>query len=113
VEEGQLVREGERRWTRYRLPAGEPEVLAKAAPVEVEVEFVTPVSPAGEEIRAYLRQPEGARKPVGYLQSFDDGTSPSRGCPPTFPSSKATSRRFLSPKCRVTLTRKQFSALTR
>lgn len=78
VEEGQLVREGERRWTRYSLPAAtEPEVPAPAAPVaEGEGEFVAPVSSAGEEIRAYLRQPEGARKPVGYNRAFLDTYRP-------------------------------------
>ena len=78
VEEGQLVREGERRWTRYSLPAAaEPEGPATPAPVaEAEGEFVAPVSPAGEEIRAYLRQPEGARKPVGYNRAFLDSYRP-------------------------------------
>ncbi|HSH29025.1 MAG TPA: hypothetical protein VK971_03870 [Thiohalobacter sp.] len=78
VEEGQLVREGERRWTRYSLPAAaEPEGPAAAAPVaEDEGEFLAPVSPAGEEIRAYLRQPEGARKPVGYNRAFLDSYRP-------------------------------------
>jgi len=74
AEEGQLVREGERRWTRYRLPAAaEPEMPAPAAPAaEGEGEAHTPVSPAGEEIRAYLRQPATARKPVGYNRAFLD-----------------------------------------
>lgn len=80
VEEGQLVREGERRWTRYSLPAAaEPQVAAPAAPVaeaKGEGEFLAPVSPAGEEIRAYLRQPEGARKPVGYNRAFLDSYRP-------------------------------------
>lgn len=78
VEEGQLVREGERRWTRYSLPAAaEPEGPAAAVPVaEDEGEFLAAVSPAGEEIRAYLRQPEGARKPVGYNRAFLDSYRP-------------------------------------
>lgn len=75
VEEGQLVREGARRWTRYRLPpAGEREAAAPA--VEGEGEAATPVSPAGEEIRAYLRQPHAARKPVGYDRAFLDSYRP-------------------------------------
>jgi hypothetical protein len=78
VEAGRLVRKGERRWTRYRLPAAaEPEVPAAAAPVaEGETEFVAPVSPAGEDIRAYLRQPGGARKPTGYNRAFLDSYGP-------------------------------------
>lgn len=78
VEEGQLVREGERRWTRYSLPAAaEPEGPATAAPVAGdEGEFLAPVSPAGEEIRVYLRQPVGTRKPVGYNRAFLDSYRP-------------------------------------
>lgn len=78
VEEGQLVRDGERRWTRYSLPAAvEPEGPARVAPVaEGEGEFVLPLSPAGEEICAYLQQPEGARKPVGYNRAFLDSYRP-------------------------------------
>jgi Fic family protein len=78
VEEGYLVREGERRWTRYRLPrAGDGEAAAPAAPVaEGEGEAAIPVSPAGEEIRAYLRQPPAARKPVGYNRAFLDSYRP-------------------------------------
>jgi hypothetical protein len=77
VEEGQLVREGKRRWTRYSLPAAaEPEGPTAAPVAEDEGGFLAPVSPAGEEIRAYLRQPEGARKPVGYNRAFLDSYRP-------------------------------------
>jgi Fic family protein len=56
VAEGQLVREGERRWTLYSLPAAaEPEGPATAAQEVDEREFLAPVSQAGEDIRAYLR----------------------------------------------------------
>jgi hypothetical protein len=72
VEEGHLIREGERRWTRYRLPpAEEHRAVGPAAPgTEAEGEAPIPASPAGEEISAYLRKPPAARKPVGYNRAF-------------------------------------------
>jgi hypothetical protein len=78
VEERRLVREGERRWTRYRLPpGGERKGPGPAAPVaEEEGAALVPVSPAGEGIRAYLRQPPAARKPVGYNRDFLDAYRP-------------------------------------
>jgi hypothetical protein len=76
VEEGRLIREGGRRWARYRFPpTTEAEALgpdAKAAKGEAAI----PVSPAGEEIRAYLRQPPAVRKPVGYRRAFLDSYRP-------------------------------------
>lgn len=75
VEEGHLVRDGQRRWTRYHLPPAEESVTAAPA-AEEEGEAATPVSPAGEEIRAYLRQPFAARKPVGYDRAFLDSYRP-------------------------------------
>ena len=77
VEAGRLVREGERRWTRYRVPpAGEREERAPAPAAEAEGEVPAPISPAGEEIRACLRRPPGARKPVGYNRAFLDSYRP-------------------------------------
>lgn len=74
VEDGHLVREGERRWTRYRLaPTEEAEAPVPASPGG---EAVVPASPAGEEISAYLRQAPAARKPVGYNRAFLDSYRP-------------------------------------
>lgn len=74
VEDCHLVREGERRWARYRVAqAGEGE---GPRPAETEDEALTPISPAGEEIRAYLRKPVTARKPVGYNRAFLDSYRP-------------------------------------
>jgi hypothetical protein len=66
VDEGRLVREGERRWARYRVPG------APAAPAQEAVsdEAAVPLSPEGWEITAYLRQPLAARAPVGYNREF-------------------------------------------
>ena len=67
VDDGRLVREGERRWARYRTPE------APAAPAQAEAvadEAVVPLSPESQEIRAHLRQPLAARAPVGYSREF-------------------------------------------
>lgn len=78
VEAGRLVKEGERRWTRYRLPpAADREAPAPAAAAaEGDGEAAIPASPAGEAIRAYLRKPHTARKPVGYNRAFLDSYRP-------------------------------------
>ena len=68
VEGGRLIREGERRWARYRVAEAPP---APAAAVEaVADEAAVPLSPEGQEIRAHLRQPLAARTPVGYNRDF-------------------------------------------
>ena len=80
VEENRLAKEGERRWTKYRLPVaerrGEPVAATEA---EGEGEDVIPLSKQSAAIRDYLRQPSEARKPVGYdrdfLKSYRPGVS--------------------------------------
>ena len=79
VEEGHLVREGERRWARYRLPPAAGEAPAAAAPgagAQGEGEAAVPVSAAGKKIRAYLRQSATARRPAGYNRGFLDSYRP-------------------------------------
>ena len=86
VDKGRLVKEGEgRRWTRYRVPAeaeAEPRALAEEAPkavppaAEKAEDVAVPLSPTSEEMRAYLRQPLNARKPVGYNRVFLDSYRP-------------------------------------
>lgn len=66
---GRLAKEGEGRWTKYRLPGAEEKEAARA-------EVALPVSGAGEEIRAYLKQPPQARKPAGYDRAFLDSYRP-------------------------------------
>jgi hypothetical protein len=74
VDQKRLVREGKRRGARYHGPriaeAGTDE--AKAAGAEVTL----PLSREGAEIQAYVREPVGARKPVGYDRSFLDAYRP-------------------------------------
>jgi len=68
VDDGRLIREGERRWARYRVPEAPP---APAPAVEaVADEAAVPLSPEGQEIRSHLRQPLAARAPVGYNRGF-------------------------------------------
>lgn len=67
VDDGRLVREGERRWARYRTPE------ATAAPAQAEAvadEAAVTLSPESQEIRTHLRQPLAARAPVGYNREF-------------------------------------------
>src|SRR5712692_5238076 len=63
VDDGRVLREGEGRWARYRAPGAAP---APAQPEAAADEAAIPLSPESQEIRAHLRQPLSARKPVGY-----------------------------------------------
>jgi DNA-binding transcriptional ArsR family regulator len=63
-----LIAEGERRWTKYRLPHEQYAEGAEAAAArdESEAEITLPLSKTSVEIQNYLHQPTAARKPVGY-----------------------------------------------
>jgi Fic family protein len=78
VNDGRLAKDGEGRWVTYRLPAveGRGALMARPAQSEGQGEAAIPVSPAGEDIRGYLRQPATARKPVGYNRAFLDSYRP-------------------------------------
>jgi hypothetical protein len=82
VDKGRLITDGKgRRWTRYRVPAGEAEaepraVAAVPAAAEKTEEAAVPLSAASQEMRAYLRQPLNVRKPVGYNREFLDSYRP-------------------------------------
>lgn len=82
VDAGRLARDGQGRWARYRLPALAGSALAgMAEPGPAGAEPATngasvPLSPAGAEIRAYLRRPVTARKPTGYDRGFLDSYRP-------------------------------------
>ena len=73
VDDGRLVMEGGGRWATYRPP--EPRDVNQAEAPAEEASGLT-LSPAGEEIRTHLRQPLGARTPVGYEQRFLDAYRP-------------------------------------
>lgn len=73
VDDGRLVREGEGRWARYHAPeagapAPQPAGGGDQAPIALSRE--------SEGIRAYLRQPQAARNPVGYKREFLDTYRP-------------------------------------
>lgn len=74
VDEGRLVKEGEGRGARYRIPSAVTAASAATAPAEGEE--VVPLSIASIEIRRYLSQPVVARKPVGYNREFLDSYRP-------------------------------------
>ena len=77
VEGGRLIKQGERRWTKYRLPPTGPEEDAAAAPeIEQEGRDIVPLSENGAVTRDYLRQPYEARKPTGYNRDFLDSYRP-------------------------------------
>src|ERR1017187_4472971 len=85
VDKGRLITDGEgRRWTRYRVPGAEaePGALAVEKPAAVPAaaekteEAAVPLSPASQEVRAYLSQPLNARQPVGYNREFLDSYRP-------------------------------------
>ena len=74
VEAGRLVKAGEKRWTRYRLPEaprGERPATA-TAPVEAGMTL----SVAGTAIRDNVRRPLSQRTPVGYRREFLDAYQP-------------------------------------
>lgn len=80
VDESRLIKEGEGRWTKYRLPPieGGGILIVGSAQLEGESEVTLPLSPAGEEISLYLRRPAAARRPAGYNRAFLDAYRPNK-----------------------------------
>jgi len=78
VDASRLIREGEGRWAKYRLPpvAEGGEVVAGDAKIGGQDEAVVPLSESGAAIRDYLRQPPETRKPVGYNREFLESYRP-------------------------------------
>jgi len=79
VEEGRLAKEGQRRWTKYRLPlpTGGPGEGAGATPETAEeARDIVPLSKNSAAIRDYLSQPFETRKPAGYNRDFLDSYRP-------------------------------------
>jgi Fic family protein len=74
-----LVREGERRGTRYTAPPTAEVTGFAAGPRDVWVgtaDATLPLSREAAEIQAYVRRPVAARKPVGYDRDFLDAYRP-------------------------------------
>ncbi|MCP4692083.1 MAG: Fic family protein, partial [Desulfobacterales bacterium] len=85
VNNGRLIRKGERRGARYFLPeeasygATRP-VGADTVRTPHETGLLPPLSKAGEEILQLVSRPLFARKPVGYDSAFLDEYSPNHTC---------------------------------
>lgn len=78
VDNNRLIKEGEGRWAKYRLPsapapAGPP---AGEACTEEQAELAVPLSKSAAEIQSYVRQAVTTRKPAGYNREFLDSYRP-------------------------------------
>jgi hypothetical protein len=85
VDAGRLVKVGDDRWAKYRLPAAEEakalaseKLAAVSAVAEKTEEEAVPQSPASKEMRTYLSQSVNVRKPVGYNREFLDSYRPNQ-----------------------------------
>lgn len=72
VSAGHLIKEGARRWVKYRLPTEVEGVTVRDEAV------VMVLSEGGTEIRNYLKSPPARRKPVGYNRDFLDSYRPNQ-----------------------------------
>jgi len=75
VDNNRLVREGEKRWAKYRIPAAESERLDTAAEAQESTTRI-PISSSAAAILKYVRKPVHLRKPVGYNHEFLDSYRP-------------------------------------
>lgn len=78
VDQDRLVKEGERRWVKYRIPAKSPrhETGPVSAREQIETEAPIPFSKGAIAIQEYVRKPVLARKPVGYSREFLESYQP-------------------------------------
>ena len=78
VDKKRLVKEGEGRWAKYRLPPvkARGELIAADARVEGQAEALVPLSTGGAKIQTYVRKPVTARKPAGYNREFLESYRP-------------------------------------
>ncbi len=79
VEDGRIIREGRARAVRYRITefAASTDVLAQTSDSPV---YAFPLSVAGNQIAAHVRQPLHLRQPVGYRREFLDAYRPNQTC---------------------------------
>ena len=75
VDEGRLVKAGEKRGTKYLPPSTEREGKTPEAPDE-EMAGAIPISKRAAEIQKYVRKPGRSRNPVGYKRAFLDEYRP-------------------------------------
>jgi hypothetical protein len=78
VENKRLVKEGEGRWAKYRLPHIEAraDVAVGEVHTDAQAEILVPLSKSATAIQNYVRKPATARKPVGYNREFLDSYRP-------------------------------------
>lgn len=76
VQEGRLVKEGERRWTKYKLPAERTETKTAAKKGKARERAGIALAKQAKKVRAYVRQPIAERKPRGYERGFLDQYRP-------------------------------------
>lgn len=76
--QNKIVLTGKGRGLRYRRPSIIEENITEQLHVtdEVSAEVYVPVSPAGQEVLDYVRQPLQRRKPVGYDRELLEGYRP-------------------------------------
>lgn len=76
VKEGRLVKEGDSRWTIYKLPmqkgSGKAAKEGKGAKDEIDILL----SEQAKKARSYVRKPVGEREPRGYERKFLDQYRP-------------------------------------
>ena len=75
VDEGCLVKAGEKRGAKYMPPSAEREGKAPEA-LEEELAGAIPISKRAAEIQEYVRKPIQSRNPVGYKRAFLDEYRP-------------------------------------
>ena len=78
ADQSKIAQIGKGRGLRYRQPRIIEATITEQvhATDKVTAEIRIPVSPEGEEIRRYVRQPRQQRDPVGYKQSFLENYTP-------------------------------------
>lgn len=73
VGDGRLIREGSRRWARYRAPGpNDPQTVRGTGATDAAI----PLTPAAIEVQKLVRRPQAARQPVGYNREFLEAYRP-------------------------------------
>jgi hypothetical protein len=80
VEQRRVVTAGAGRALKYRAPAvaGRGALVVPPAAVHATGEVYLPLSPAGLEVKAYVRRPRHERRPVSYQVGFLESYEPNR-----------------------------------
>ncbi|MEX0963115.1 MAG: Fic family protein [Pseudohongiellaceae bacterium] len=76
VQTGRLIREGERRWSKYKIPPESSSTQKGQEQKEKAREIKLPLSEQATKVQQYVRRPMGEREPVGYQREFLDSYRP-------------------------------------